>query len=288
MAKIDIPDPEKSKEAQEAAANKWWKNPIIFASIASGLALLILAPMFALSIKNHNSLMTLGTSLREDVTSLKKDVTFLKGDTTSLKGDITSLKGDITSLKGDITSLQADMTFLKGNLTSLNEEMASLKKMCPEGWHEISSICYFFVDQLMNFQHANNFCHEKGATIFEPRNKHINDNVYDLAKTMFMLRHKTIPIKGIKAGTVRTPGYWIGIVRSSGSDNWKWTKDSSVVSFFNWSKGQTPIKGRKFVDQPNMDGDCVVVGYKRLGAKWWDTSCEVYAHVICEMPVVHE
>ena len=284
MAKIDIPDPEKSKEAQEAAAKKWWKNPIIFASIASGLALLILAPMFALSIKNHNSLMTLVTSLNEDVTSLKEDVTFLKGDTTSLKGDITFLKGDITSLQGD-------MTFLKGNLTSLNEEMSSskgdvgVKKMCPEGSHEISNICYFFVDHLMNFQQANNFCHEKGATIFEPRNKHINDNVYDLAKTMFMLRHKTIPIKGIKAGTVRTPGYWIGIVRSSGSDNWKWTKDSSVVSFFNWSKGQTPIKGRKFADQPNMDGDCVVVGYKRLGAKWWDTSCEKYAHAICEMSV---
>ena len=276
MAKIDIPDPEKSKEAQEAAAKKWWKNPIIF---ASGLALLILAPIFALSIKNHNSLMTLGTSLREDVTSLKKDVTFLKGDTTSLKGDITSLKGDITSLKGDITSLQADMTFLKGNLTSLNEEMASLKKMCPEGWHEISSICYFFLDQLMNFQHANNFCHEKGATIFEPRNQHINDNVYDLAKIKFMLQGE------------RINGYWIGIERISGSEYWKWTKDSSVVSFFNWSKG---LPG--YDDQPNEDVDCVTVGYlnihKRgyghLGPKWWDISCEGNEHVICEMPVVHE
>ena len=261
MAKIDIPDPEKSKKAPKAA-KKWWKNRIVF---ACGLALLILAPMFALSIKNHNSLMTLVTSLNEDVTSLKEDVTFLKGDTTSLKGDITFLKGDITSLQGD-------MTFLKGNLTSLNEEMFSskgdvgVKKMCPEGSHEISNICYFFVDQLMNFQQANNFCHEKGATIFEPRNQHINDKVYYLAKINFM----------------SSTQYWIGIVKSSGSDNWKWAKDFSVVSFFNWSKGLPD-----YVDQPNMDGDCVTVGFLRLGTKWFDRNCEYYAHAICEMPVVH-
>ena len=108
----------------------------------------------------------------------------------------------------------------------------------------------------------HNFCHKKGATIFEPRNQLINDKMYDLTKNKFNVYSE----------------YWIGIIRSSDSDNWKWTKDFSVVSFFNWwSK-----------DQPNMDEDCVTAGFLSLGAKWWNTSCEYYEHVICEMPVVHE
>ena len=142
MAKIDTPDPKKSKDKK---VQKWWKNPIVFAGV---MVLLILAPIFALSIKNHYSLMKLVTSLKEDITSQNEE--------------ITSLKGDISSLKKD------------ANL---------ILERCPEGWHFISSRCYFFSENAYNYRKAEKICALMGATIFEPRDQHIMDMVIDFAKT---------------------------------------------------------------------------------------------------------
>lgn len=144
MAKIDTPDPKKSKEKK---VKKWWKNPIVFAGV---MVLLILAPIFALSIKNHNSLMRLVTSLKEDMTSQKEE--------------ITSLKQDVSSLKKD------------ANL---------MLERCPEGWQFISSRCYLFSVDAYNYQQSEKLCAVMGATIFEPRDHHILDLVMDFAKTRF-------------------------------------------------------------------------------------------------------
>ena len=204
--------------------------PIVFAG--SIMILLILAPFFALSIKNHNL----------------------------LKEEITSLKEEVTSLKGDMTSLKKDIDLME--------------RRCPEGWHKISSSnCYFFfANKQLNFYQAKDLCREKDATIFEPRDQLINNMVYEFAKTVF--------------GSSGDWAYFIGMVKIWGSNNWKWVKDNSPVSVYNWNKG---LKG--YNDQPNGDGDCARVMNNPSAAKWWDGDCSSYHysvdhfHVICEKSV---
>ena len=259
MAKIDTPDPKKSKDKK---TKKWWKNPLIF---AGGLALLILAPIFALSIKNHNSLMTLVTSLKGDITSQNEEMISLKGEVTSLKGEVISLTEEVTSLAGEVTSLKGGVTTLKGDMTSQkkDEKFTKETEMCPEGWHKMNSKCYLSPGKRMDFSQAKDLCHKKGATMFEPKDQHINDMVNDFAKTKFGW------------GSKYMNAYWIGIVRIPGSDKWKWVKDNSPVSWYNWNKAWL---------QPNGYGDCAGASTYHH-PKWWDISCANRNFVICEKSV---
>merc|ERR1711981_363334 len=149
---------------------------------------------------------------------------------------VTSLTGDVASLTGDVASLNGDVASLNGDMTSL---------LCPDGWQKLGGNCYFFSHKALNFNQAKDFCHEKNARIFEPRNEHINDLILDAAKMEFKDKNN----------------YWIGIKKIS-PHNWKWVNDnSSPVSWFNWHHSQ-----------PNNDGDCARV----LGSwegKWFDGSC---------------
>ena len=266
MAKIDITNPEKSKEApqmsKQPSLSRKWKNPNIFAGGLILLLLLILTPVIVFSIMNQNSLMALVTSLKGDVTSLKQDVAFLTGYVTSLKRDMACLTGDVTSLKGDMASLKWEMRYELWSLREVatddaatydfaKDDAVTLNGFCPDGWLKVNENCYYLSDKTSNFTEAKNFCLEKHARIFEPRNNNIIDMIKDALK-----------------GEEVSPFYWIGMVKEGdrciGSsdqipiqcNNWKWMSDKSSVSsnFYNlhlqgYSDHSPPNCGMIHLDQ---------------------------------------
>ena len=315
MAKIDITDLEKSKEAPVLAMQTYfWKNPMIFVGSMVLLLLLILAPVIVLSITNHNSLMMLMngdtstkvgdlsfqigdlasqigdmTSQIGDLTSQIGDLTSQIGDSTSLNGEIITHIGNLTSQIGDLISLNEDSTLQIGNLTSLSGDMTTQSNgkssLCSDlpypkihydlpkwylddlglpGWHEINGSCYYFNVNTQTIQEAKDFCHELDARIFEPRSHNINKEISFKITQKLML------------------GFWIGLVRSPGTDKWNWMSDNSTVSRDNfWER--YPSSNTKYCAIDALDPD-YYYGSKYGKSKWYYCSCtplDKY-YVVCE------
>ena len=228
MAKIDIPNSEKCKEAPKMA-KFLWKIPVNSFTNCMVFSLLLI-------------ILALATSLTRDMASLNEDVV--------------SLKKDIEELKSGVNLI--------------------LSKMCPEGWHHISGSCYIWDDTPMrNFSAAVDFCREKDAKVFEPKDLKINSAVFDWSKTCGQNLY------------IGSWAYWIGMVRTPGSDNWKWVTDNSTVSMTNWNK---EILYHYSVDQPTPFGDCAEVGSEPWTAfgmvgVWFNFDCSEILYVICEKAV---
>ena len=172
----------------------------------------------------------------------------------------------VTCLTRDMASLNEDVVSLKEDIEELNSGVnLILSKMCPEGWHHISGSCYIMDDTPMrNFSAAIDFCREKGAKIFEPKDLKINSAVFDWSKT-----------NNLYMGSW---AYWIGMGRTSGSDNWKWVTDNSTVSMTNWNKETLPF------------GDCAQVvsePWRVFGTVgvWFNFDCSYLSYVICEKAI---
>ena len=160
---------------------------------------------------------------------------------------------------------QHSTSLIQSNSNKLNDlrrDFHFLKPDCPSGWQNITGNCYFFSDEKFTFSKAKDFCREKGARIFEPRDQHVSDMVFALADNTRLY-------------------YWIGIYSSSST--WKWLSDNSSVSWNNWvleddGPGQASYRY------------CVHTQFNPLydisNGKWVASSqyaCEnVHANVICE------
>ena len=63
------------------------------------------------------------------------------------------------------------------------EELGRLVNVqCPRGFKIINGNCYLFSEEKFNSYEAKKFCNEKGARIFEPKDKSIADMVFNSAR----------------------------------------------------------------------------------------------------------
>ena len=177
-----------------------------------------------------------------------------------------------------MTSLAGDVACLNVAVASLNGDNATLTGSCPCGWQELNSKCYYIStsdDKYFNFSQAIDFCHEKDAMIFEPRDNHIKD---------------------LNVASMEMPLYWIGMVKKlplvvfdtpqdSGVYYWKWMSDDTFVSV---PMSAWYISNDRII--PVHRSCAIVKGKGNKGkpfpAKWYDASCSSSnIGVICEKSV---
>ena len=101
----------------------------------------------------------------------------------------------------------------------------------------------------MSWQDAQSYCRERHsdlATISNSRDNNI----------------------ALKSKTNSAENYvWIGLNNNNTQGAWRWSEDSSNVSFCNWNK-----------DEPNGNSDCVEM---TKDGRWNDKSCNTKRPFIC-------
>ncbi|XP_076027214.1 C-type lectin domain family 4 member D-like [Genypterus blacodes] len=182
----------------------------------------------------------------------------------SLTAQHNSLQDRFNALKRDNSLLQNKISELNNMKMKLQEERDRLIRqggsdtaspnVCPLGWKEINSRCYFLSTEAKTWAASRKDCKRRGADLVIINSKQEQMDLY-------LPQDRNL--------------FWIGLSDSSGSFNWV---DGSPLGESFWQLGQPSGAG------PHQQEDCVEV-YQNdpVLANWNDAPCGSSRRWMCEM-----
>ena len=128
----------------------------------------------------------------------------------------------------------------------------------------IEGVCYHYINSKLNYQNAQITCQANNGKLFEPKNKLINDMIYDGITNYYGIDTRL----------------WIGINDLSTEGTFVYSSDGSNLTFTNWAPSQPK----------NLGGteDCVDLRTEWDEGIWTVANCDDLISAICQIGAENE
>jgi len=135
-------------------------------------------------------------------------------------------------------------------------------KQCPTNWKKLFGKCFYFGQNSLSYDSANEECLNIGGRLFEPKNDLANGYIASVSKNFLKTSE---------------PAYWIGITDLQMEGKFVYASSGSQLYYQNWAFNDSEV------DEPdnNMDmEDCAAVN-DAVG-HWLDEDCNNIKQYVCE------
>ncbi|XP_063424279.1 perlucin-like protein [Mytilus trossulus] len=141
----------------------------------------------------------------------------------------------------------------------------TLGLVCPPDWEHHDNSCYYFSNDTLPWDGAQDYCQEFGGYLAELTTTDENNYIEHMSK------HYYHPNSTAQGDYIY--GYWTGGVKNRTDGYWYWNGSGQKITLFNWAKPEpNDLAGKE---------NCIHINSNE-GFKWNDYVCAQNEYFICE------